>query len=77
MQAETQNLFEQVKHLPPDEQIELADLIYAQAPLSSSEWEAAWVEEAERRIDAYERGEIPVVAAQEMRARVKARLGMK
>ncbi len=57
MNAHVNELFNEAKKLSADERIELADLLYAEAAIPDAEWEAAWAEECERRIDEYERGE--------------------
>lgn len=71
MNAHVKELFEEARKLSADERIELADLLYADTVTPDSEWEAAWAAEARCRIDAYRRGEIQAVDADEMHARIK------
>ncbi len=75
MHAHIKNLFEQVKQLPTDEQIELADLIYLETALPTDQWEAAWAEEGERRMAEYERGETTAIDSEEVFARLKQKYG--
>ena len=72
MQTYVKELYEQVKRMPVDEQIELADLIYLESGAASRDWGATWTEEAENRIDALERGDMDSVEPERMRAKVKA-----
>ena len=75
MNAHVMELLEEAKKLPVQERIELADLIYADVPVDPK-WEAAWATEAQRRIEAYRRGEIEAVDADEMHARIAAKYGL-
>ena len=75
MNAHVMELLEEAKKLPVQERIELADLIYADVPVDP-EWEAAWATEAQRRIEAYRRGQIEAVDADEMHARIAAKYGL-
>ena len=77
MNAHVKELFEQAKQLTSDERIELADLLYADTSIPSEEWEAAWAAEAQRRIEAYRRGEIEAIDADDVHARIKEKYGLK
>ena len=54
--TQVKDLLEQAKNLSEDERILLADLLYAESSLSQEEWEAAWLEECERRLGEYRTG---------------------
>ena len=75
MNAQVMELLVEAKKLTPEQRIELADLIYADVPVDLS-WEAAWAKEAQGRIEAYRRGEIEAVDAEEMHARINAKYGL-
>ncbi|MDZ4251478.1 MAG: addiction module protein [Sulfuritalea sp.] len=75
MNAHVKELLEEAKKLSVHERIELADLIYADVPVDP-EWEAAWAKEAQSRIEAYRRGEIEAVDADEMHARIAKKYGL-
>jgi putative addiction module component (TIGR02574 family) len=70
-------LMEEAKKLSVDERIELADLLYADTVAPDPEWEAAWATEARSRIDAYRRGEIQAVDADEMHVQIEKEFGLK
>ena len=75
MNAQVMELLVEAKKLTPEQRIELADSIYADVPVDLS-WEAAWAREAQGRIEAYRRGEIEAVDAEEMHARINAKYGL-
>jgi hypothetical protein len=77
MNAQVMDLLEEAKKLTPDQRIELADLLYADTVTPDPEWEAAWAKEAQSRIEAYRRGEIEAVDADEMHAQIEAEFGLK
>lgn len=76
MNAHVKELFEQAKQLSTDERIELADLLYADTVKPDAEWEAAWIAEAERRLEAIERGEMSLIDAEVVHARLRAKFGL-
>ena len=66
-------LAERGKALAPDDRSRLVDLLLEslhEAPLG--EVEAAWDAEAERRLAAYERGEVQALDGEEVLARARA-----
>ncbi|MBK6400444.1 MAG: addiction module protein [Rhodocyclaceae bacterium] len=77
MNTQVKELFEQARKLSEDERIELADLLYAETAIPYAEWEAAWVAEAESRLEAYRRGEMQAVDAEEVHARLREKYGFK
>ncbi len=77
MNAHVKEMFEQVQRtLSNDEKIELADWLYADTVKPDSEWEAAWIAEAERRLDAIERGEMALIDAEVVHARLRAKFSL-
>lgn len=77
MNANVMDLLEEAKKLSADERIELADLLYADTVTPDPEWEAAWASEAKSRIEAYRRGEIEAVDADQVHARIEEKYGLK
>lgn len=60
-------VLEEALALPPDERAELADrLLSSLGTGRQRKMDALWAEEAEDRIDAFERGEIRAVSAKEV-----------
>ena len=77
MNTQVKELFEQARKLSEDERIELADLLYAETAIPYADWEAARVGEAESRLEAYRRGEMQAVDAEEVHARLREKYGFK
>ena len=73
MENQLAELAEQSKALSPDDRSRLVDMLLEslnQAPLA--EVETAWDEEAERRLAAYDRGEIPAIDGELVLAKARA-----
>jgi putative addiction module component (TIGR02574 family) len=68
-------LYEHAQQLPLEDQIELADLIYAGTARLDPEWEAAWQAECERRWAEFERGEVEAIDSEVVHDRLKAKYG--
>ncbi len=67
MTARTQQVLEAVLDLPPIERAELVEQILASFDFPSREQtDTLWAQEAEDRIDAYDRGEIKAAPASEV-----------
>lgn len=77
MNNHVRDLLEQAKTLSEDERILLADLLYAESSLSTEEWEAAWLEECERRLAEYEEGQVEAMNSEEVFARLKSQYNLK
>ncbi len=75
MLTQTKALLEQVKKLPEDEQIELADLIYAEASITQEEWDAVWAKECARRFAEFENGRAQAINADQVFAELKQKYG--
>lgn len=56
----------QARKLTPEERAKLAETLLESLQLSSSDIEAAWAQEIEDRVDAFNRGEIPTYAAEDV-----------
>ncbi len=62
--------------LPPAERAELAErMLNSLDSVSQREIDAAWAAEVEDRIDAYDRGEMPTIPAEEVYRNWRKRLG--
>jgi putative addiction module component (TIGR02574 family) len=77
MNTHVKDLLEQAKSLSEDERILLADLLYAESSLTMEEWEAAWLDECERRLAEYEEGEVEAMNSEEVFARLKSQYNLK
>jgi putative addiction module component (TIGR02574 family) len=74
MNERVKKLTEEIRKLSPEEQAELLEILQALNPTEPDpDMEKAWAEEAERRIDAYERGETSAVPLEEVMARLRTR----
>ncbi len=69
MNDRVKQLFAQAQQLSPEEQAELLDMLLAIAPDQPVGWEKAWAEEAERRWQAYQCGEMKSALWEEVKAR--------
>lgn len=68
-------IIEQARKLTPEEQRELLHRLLSDdepAEGTPEEIEAAWVEECERRVAAYERGETTSISHEEMMGKLRA-----
>lgn len=68
-----EKLIQQALGLPADERAEVAERLLSslEPPLSSID--QLWAQEAEERIDAYERGEIEAIPAEDVFSAIKNR----
>ena len=74
MNERVKKLSEEIRKLSPDEQADLIEeLLVLTYREPDPEIEKAWVEEAERRLDAYERRETSTVPLEDVMARLRAR----
>ena len=66
------NLLEQALKLPPVERAELVESLLSSFEFRSRKTiDALWAQEAEDRIDAFERGEIPAIPAEQVFAEIE------
>jgi putative addiction module component (TIGR02574 family) len=68
-----EKLIKQALGLPPDERAEVAERLLQSLEPSLSAIDQLWAQEAESRIDAYERGEIEAIPAEDVFNTIKNR----
>lgn len=73
MTAAVKKLFEEARKLPPEERADLVDMLIVDEAKNQSpgvemnpEIKRAWAEEAERRLEAYEKGEAKAMDGEEI-----------
>jgi putative addiction module component (TIGR02574 family) len=71
MSASLKKIEEQAKALSAEERAKLAEAMLESLHAPVSEIEAAWAEEIERRVAAFDRGEIPAYAAEDVFAEAR------
>ena len=71
MTSQTQRILKDAIHLPPVERAELVEQILSSFDFPSrAEIDTLWAQEAEDRIDAYDRGEIKATPARQVFDRI-------
>jgi putative addiction module component (TIGR02574 family) len=73
MNERVKHLREEIRNLSPEERAELVDELILDYGEPDPEIEKAWVEEAERRIDALNRGETQAISARKIFTRHRGR----
>ena len=71
MNTSLKQVEEQALSLNPDERAKLAEVMLESLSLPLAEIEEAWAQEIEQRVAAYDRGEIPAYAAEDVFAEAK------
>ncbi len=72
MTLQAKEILQEARKLPPMERAELVERILETFPFPERQAvDNLWAAEAEARIDAYERGEIPAVPAGEVFSRIQ------
>lgn len=71
MSASLQQIEEQARALSAEERAKLAESMLESLHAPVSEVEAAWAEEIERRVAAFDRGEIPSYPAEDVFAEAR------
>lgn len=66
-----ERLIQQALDLPPDERARVAERLLSSLEPELSPVDLLWAQEAEDRLDAYERGEIKVIPAEEVAKSIK------
>jgi putative addiction module component (TIGR02574 family) len=66
MTANAEQVLANALSLPPNERAQLAEQLFASLDISPDELDHLWAQEADSRIDAYERGEIKAIPANEV-----------
>ncbi len=74
MTTRGEQILEEALSLPPKERAEIAERILSSLDLATQqENDRLWAKEVESRIDAYERGELKAVPADEVFKRINAK----
>lgn len=63
MSARAERVLNEALSLPPGERAQLAERLFSSLNLSREELDRLWSQEADNRIDAYERGELKAIPA--------------
>jgi len=67
MSDQGQQILQQALSLPPEERLKVAELLLSSLDTAEQHRiDALWAEEAEARLDAFDRGEIPGVSARKV-----------
>jgi putative addiction module component (TIGR02574 family) len=66
MTARSEQVLADALSLPPGERAKLAERLFSSLDISQDELNRLWGQEADSRIDAYERGELKTVSAQKV-----------
>ena len=66
MTANAEQVLANALSLPPNERAQLAEQLFASLDISQDELDRLWAQEADSRIDAYERGEIKTISAEKV-----------
>jgi len=65
VQNDANSILEAAMNLPPEQRIDIADRLLTSLPENYvNEVERVWAQEAERRLDAVERGEVEMLPAE-------------
>jgi putative addiction module component (TIGR02574 family) len=71
MSASLEQIEDQARALSPDERAKLAQSMLESLHSPSAEVEAAWESEIEERVAAFDRGELPLYAAEDVFAEAR------
>lgn len=63
MAARAEQILNEALSLPPSERAQLAERLFSSLDISQKELDRLWAEEADSRIDAFERGELKAIPA--------------
>jgi len=66
MTARTEQVLSEALSLPPSERAQLAERLFSSLDISQKELDILWAKEADSRIDAYDRGDIKAVSANDV-----------
>ncbi len=66
MTARAEQVLSEALSLPPSERAQLAERLFSSLDISREELDRLWANEADSRIDAYERGELKAIPAQKV-----------
>lgn len=71
MSASFKHIEDQARVLPPEERAKLAESLLESLHSPLAEVEQAWADEVERRVAAFDRGEIPAYPAEDVFAEAR------
>jgi putative addiction module component (TIGR02574 family) len=71
MSASLKQIENQARELPPEERAKLAESLLESLHSPLAEIEQAWADEVERRVAAFDRGEIPAYPAEDVFAEAR------
>lgn len=71
MTSSLKQIEDQARALKPEDRAKLVESLLESLHMPVSEVEAAWAEEIERRVDAFDRGEMPGHAAEDVFAEAR------
>ena len=66
MTARAEQVLTEALNLPPSERAQLAERLFSSLDISQQELDSLWAQEADSRIDAYNRGDIKAVSANDV-----------
>jgi putative addiction module component (TIGR02574 family) len=73
MSTEHKAILDELLTLPPDERARLAEQLMESLEVPDERISELWANEAERRLDAYERGDLKAVPGAEVIARLRSK----
>jgi putative addiction module component (TIGR02574 family) len=66
MTARAEQVLTEALSLPPSERAQLAERLFSSLDISQEELDRLWAQEADSRIDAYDRGDIKAISASDV-----------
>ena len=66
MTVRAEQVLSEALSLPPSERAQLAEQLFSSLDISQQELDRLWAQEADSRIDAYDRGDIKAVSANDV-----------
>jgi putative addiction module component (TIGR02574 family) len=66
MTARAEQVLTEALSLPPSERAQLAERLFSSLDISQEELDCLWAQEADSRIDAYDRGDIKAISASDV-----------
>ena len=73
MATATDDILKELLTLAPGDRAQLAERLLESLEPPDEKIRQLWMEEAERRLDAYERGDLPAVPAEEVFAKLRVK----
>ena len=73
MTVRAEQVLSEALSLPPSERAQLAEQLFSSLDISQQELDRLWAQEADSRIDAYDRGDIKAVSANDVFKKISRR----